>query len=86
MTTICVDVMGADKEPAVLLEGVAQALEDDPELEVLVAGNADVVEPFAASHTRASSGCALCTDSTSGKRDSVEADAACKPPARGLAA
>ena len=53
MTTICVDVMGADKEPAVLLEGVAQALEDDPELEVLVAGDADVVEPFAASHTRA---------------------------------
>ena len=53
MTTICVDVMGADKEPAVLLEGVAQALEDDPELEVLVAGAADVVEPFAASHSRA---------------------------------
>ncbi len=53
MTTICVDVMGADKEPAVLLEGVAAALEDDPELEVLVAGSADVVEPFAASHDRA---------------------------------
>ena len=53
MTTICVDVMGADKEPAVLLEGVAQALEDDPKLEVLVAGAADVVEPFAASHSRA---------------------------------
>ncbi len=53
MTTICVDVMGADKEPAVLLEGVAQALEDDPELEALVAGAADVVEPFAASHSRA---------------------------------
>ena len=53
MTTICVDVMGADKEPAVLLEGVAQALEDDPELEVLVAGAADVIEPFAASHSRA---------------------------------
>ena len=53
MTTICVDVMGADKEPTVLLEGVAQALEDDPELEVLVAGAADVVEPFAASHSRA---------------------------------
>ena len=33
MTTICVDVMGADKEPAVLLEGVTQALEDDPELD-----------------------------------------------------
>lgn len=53
MTTICVDVMGADKEPAVLLEGVAQALSDDPELEVLVAGAAEVVEPFAASHERA---------------------------------
>ena len=53
MTTICVDVMGADKEPAVLLEGVAAALADDPELEVLVAGSADVVEPFAASHDRA---------------------------------
>lgn len=53
MTTICVDVMGADKEPAVLLEGVAQALADDPDLEVLVAGDADVVEPFAASHERA---------------------------------
>ena len=53
MTTICVDVMGADREPAVLLEGVAQALEDDSDLEVLVAGDADVVEPFAASHSRA---------------------------------
>ena len=53
MTTICVDVMGADKEPAVLLEGVTQALEDDPDLEVLVAGDASVVEPFASSHSRA---------------------------------
>lgn len=53
MTTICVDVMGADKEPPVLLEGVAAALAEDPELEVLVAGDAAVVEPFAASHERA---------------------------------
>ena len=53
MTTICVDVMGADKEPEVLLEGVAQALADDPGLEVLVTGSAEVVEPFAASHDRA---------------------------------
>lgn len=53
MTTICVDVMGADKEPAVLLEGVAQALADDSDLEVLVAGDSDVVEPFAAAHDRA---------------------------------
>lgn len=53
MTTICVDVMGADKEPPVLLEGVEAALAADPELEVLVAGAADVAEPFAASHSRA---------------------------------
>ena len=53
MTTICVDVMGADKEPPVRLEGVEAALAADPELEVLVAGEADVVEPFAASHDRA---------------------------------
>ena len=53
MTTICVDVMGADKEPAVLLEGVSAALADDPDLEVLVAGSADVVEPFCAAHERA---------------------------------
>lgn len=53
MTTICVDVMGADKEPPVLLEGVEAALAADPELEVLVVGAADVVEPFAASHDRA---------------------------------
>ena len=53
MTTICVDVMGADKEPEVLLEGVAQALAADADLEVLVAGAAEFVEPFAASHERA---------------------------------
>lgn len=53
MTTICVDVMGADKEPSVLLEGVEAALAADPELEVLVAGATDVVESFAASHDRA---------------------------------
>lgn len=53
MTRICVDVMGADKEPPVLLEGVEAALAQDPDLEVLVAGAADVVEPFAAKHDRA---------------------------------
>ena len=54
MTTICVDVMGSDKEPSVRLEGVAMALERDPELKVLVAGDASVVEPFARDHERAS--------------------------------
>ena len=52
MTTVCVDVMGADKEPSVLLEGVSQALAADHDLEVLVAGDASVVEPFAAAHER----------------------------------
>lgn len=53
MTTICVDVMGSDCEPSVLLEGVAKALELDSELKVLVAGDASVVEPFARDHERA---------------------------------
>ncbi len=53
MTTICVDVMGSDKEPAVVLEGVAAALDADPDLEVLVAGAPGVVEAFAAKHERA---------------------------------
>lgn len=53
MTCICVDVMGADKEPSVLLEGIERALAQDPDLEVLVAGSADAVESFAANHERA---------------------------------
>ncbi|WP_321972089.1 phosphate acyltransferase PlsX [Paratractidigestivibacter sp.] len=60
MTTICVDVMGSDKEPSVVLEGVAAALAADPELKVLVAGAADVVEPFAAANERASA--LVCTE------------------------
>ena len=54
MTTICVDVMGSDKEPAVLLEGVSMALAKDPELKVLVAGSAEVVEPYCEKNDRAS--------------------------------
>ena len=38
MTAICVDVMGSDKGPEVVLEGVAQALAADSDLTVLVAG------------------------------------------------
>lgn len=53
MVTVCVDVMGSDKEPAVLLEGVAAALEADPELAVLVAGAPGIVEAFCAKHERA---------------------------------
>ena len=37
MTTICVDAMGGDERPEVVLEGVAAALAADGELSVLVA-------------------------------------------------
>ena len=53
MITICVDAMGGDEEPSVVLEGIAAALDADPELCVLVAGNEDVVVPFCANHERA---------------------------------
>ncbi len=44
--TICVDAMGGDEKPEVVLEGIALALEKDPELNVLVAGAEDKVVPF----------------------------------------
>ena len=48
MTTICVDVMGSDCEPSVLLEGVAKALELDSELKVLRGRRRLMVEPLRA--------------------------------------
>ena len=53
MTTIAVDIMGSDKDPQVLIEGVSQALEADSDLEVLVAGAPGIVEPYCSSHERA---------------------------------
>lgn len=53
MITICVDVMGGDKEPQVVLDGIAEALKADEELSVLVAGPEELVEPFCAEHERA---------------------------------
>lgn len=46
MTCICVDAMGGDEPPEVVLEGISQALAADSELEVLVAGDDAVVTPF----------------------------------------
>lgn len=46
MTCICVDAMGGDEPPEVVLDGITKALAADPQLEVLVAGNDDVVTPF----------------------------------------
>lgn len=53
MVTICVDAMGGDEEPKVVLDGIAAALAADADLSVLVAGNEEVVMPFAADHERA---------------------------------
>ncbi len=53
MVKVCVDAMGGDERPEVVLEGISLALEADPDLEVLVAGNEDVVVPFCAKSGRA---------------------------------
>ena len=49
---IAVDAMGGDDAPGVVLDGVAQALEADGALHVVLCGPAEVVEPFAAAHER----------------------------------
>lgn len=53
MTTICVDALGGDEPPEVVLEGISQALAADPDLEVLVAGKAEVVNPYCEKTDRA---------------------------------
>lgn len=50
--TIAVDAMGGDFAPAVVLDGVEAALAEDANLEVILVGPADVVEPFAEAHER----------------------------------
>lgn len=50
--TITVDAMGGDNAPAVVLEGVRDALVADPDLTVILCGPAEVVEPFAAQTER----------------------------------
>lgn len=49
---VAVDAMGGDYAPAAVLEGVADALAADQDLEVVLTGDADVIESFAASHDR----------------------------------
>lgn len=44
--------MGGDAAPSVVLEGVEAALAADAELSLILCGPADVVEPFAAVHSR----------------------------------
>ncbi len=49
---LAVDACGGDRAPDVVLEGVAQALAADPDLEVILCGLPFVVEGFAAEHER----------------------------------
>ena len=53
MITICVDAMGGDEKPEVVCEGIALALDADPDLSVLVAGNEEIVVPFCEKTERA---------------------------------
>ncbi len=50
--SIAVDALGGDHAPEVVLEGVAQALEADEALSVILCGPPEVVNPFAAAHER----------------------------------
>ncbi|MFR6500971.1 MAG: phosphate--acyl-ACP acyltransferase, partial [Collinsella sp.] len=43
---VCVDVVGGDEKPQVVLDGIEAALAADPDIEVLAAGPADIVNPF----------------------------------------
>lgn len=52
IVTISVDALGGDNAPGVVLDGVAQALEADEKLFVVLCGPEDVVEPFAQQHER----------------------------------
>ena len=53
MTCVCVDAMGGDERPEVVLEGIERALAADEGLEVLVVGDEDVVVPFCEGRERA---------------------------------
>ena len=47
---VAVDAMGGDDAPGVVLEGVGQAVAQDPSLTVILTGPEDVIVPFAAQH------------------------------------
>lgn len=49
---VCVDVVGGDEKPEVVLEGITAALEADQDLVVVAAGPDEIVTPFAAAHER----------------------------------
>lgn len=53
LVTVAVDAIGGDNAPAEILEGIRLALSSDPSLRVLLTGPAEIVNPFAASHSDA---------------------------------
>lgn len=50
--TVVVDAQGGDNAPSEILSGVVMALQADPDLAVILTGEADVVGQFAAGHDR----------------------------------
>ncbi len=52
MYVICVDAMGGDRDPEVVLKGIELALAKYDDIEILVAGNEEIVVPFANKHDR----------------------------------
>lgn len=52
MVKLVVDALGGDDAPGVVLEGVEMALAQASDIQVILTGPADVVEPFAAAHDR----------------------------------
>lgn len=49
---VCVDVVGGDEKPEVVLEGITAALQANSDLVVVAAGPDEIVTPFAAAHER----------------------------------
>ncbi len=50
--TVVVDAQGGDNAPSEILSGVVMALQADPDLNVILTGEADIVGSFAAGHDR----------------------------------
>lgn len=54
MVRVCVDAMGTDEKPEVVLAGIRDALLQDLDLQVLVCGPREIVVPFCETNARSS--------------------------------
>lgn len=52
MISVCVDAMGGDEKPEVVLQGIERALAQDQDLCVVVAGEREAIADFCATHER----------------------------------